>query len=54
MLGFPSDRMEIRIGSETLEGKEALDRMKQLVLVGEAVEAYETGEQDPLISSREN
>lgn len=49
MLGFPSDRLEARVGNTVLRGEDALDRMKTLVLVEEAIESYETGTTDPLL-----
>lgn len=48
-LGFPSDRLEARIGNDVERGEDALDRMKTLVLTDAAVEAYTDGTQDPLI-----
>lgn len=49
MIGFPSDSLEARIGNTTYKGAEALDRMKDIVLVKDATEAYDTGEMAPLI-----
>ena len=49
MLGFPSEALEARIGDKTYTGKEALNRMKDIVLVKDATTAYETGEMAPLV-----
>lgn len=49
-LGFPSERMEVRIGERTLTGDAALNEMKSLVLVSDAVESYETHTTEPLIT----
>ena len=49
-LGFPSDRMEVRIGERTLTGDAALNEMKSLVLVSDAVKSYETHTTEPLIT----
>lgn len=53
-LGFPSDRLEARVGQDVARGVDALDRMKTLVLVGEAIESYETGTTDSLIKPNED
>lgn len=41
--GFPSKNLEARVGDDTVTGAEALKKMKQIVLVGQATQAYETG-----------
>lgn len=53
-LGFPSERLEARVGGDVARGRDALDRMKTLVLVGEAVESYETGTTDSLLKPNED
>lgn len=52
-LGFPSDRLEARIGTDVVRGDDALDRMKTLVLTDAAVEAYGDGTQKPLIEPKD-
>ena len=49
MLGFPTNALEARVGDKTYKGEEALDKMKDIVLVKEASQAYETGETAPLV-----
>lgn len=41
--GFPSSSLEARVGDTTVTGPAAEEKMKQLVLVGQAGEAYRTG-----------
>ncbi|MBY0359533.1 MAG: hypothetical protein K2W82_16130 [Candidatus Obscuribacterales bacterium] len=41
--GFPSDSIEVRIGSKVLRGKEALDKMSQVEIGAEAAEIFDTG-----------
>lgn len=48
MLGFPSDTLVAQVGDTKLTGQDALDKMYQIVLTSEAVDAYEDGEMDPL------
>lgn len=44
LAGFPSDSLEARVnGQPTLTGAAAEDKMKQLVLVGQASQSYQTG-----------
>lgn len=49
MIGFPSDSLEARVGDKTYKGAEALDKMKDIVLVKDATQAYDTGETAPLV-----
>lgn len=41
--GFPSDNLEARTGETTVTGQAALEKIKQLVLLGQATQSYETG-----------
>lgn len=47
-LGFPSDKLEARIGKEVLKGEDAREQMLLIVLVESAREAYESGTMEPL------
>lgn len=40
----PMDKFEARVGDKVYRGEEAIEKMKQIVLVGQATEAYESGE----------
>lgn len=51
ILGAPTNDMKVTVGGNTFRGLDALDKMEQLVLTGEAVEAYETGTTEPLIGA---
>ena len=48
ILGFPSQRLEARFGSNVLTGQKALDKMYELVLDSKTKEAYDDGTLDPL------
>lgn len=48
MLGFPSNNLVARIGTDTWTGNSALDKMSQIVLSSDAINAYQTGVQGPL------
>lgn len=48
MLGFPSDSLEARIGDNVYRGRDALDKIKTLVVTKDTVTAYESGETAPL------
>ena len=41
---FPTDDLEATIGDSTVNGQAALDRMRSLVLTGDAIASYEEGE----------
>ncbi|MDX1535813.1 MAG: hypothetical protein R3346_03575 [Candidatus Spechtbacterales bacterium] len=47
-LGFPSHRLEARVGDNTYYGLQARDRMYRIVLTSDALRAYEEGTMDPL------
>lgn len=47
-LGFPSEALEARIGTNVKRGQAALDQMYLIVLTGAALDAYESGRMDPL------
>lgn len=47
-LGFPSNRLEARVGEMVLTGEAARDKMYHIVLTSQAIKAYESGEMDPL------
>lgn len=49
-LGFPSDNLKVTVGNNTYRGLDALDQISRLVLTEDAVTAYETGTQDPLLT----
>ena len=49
MAGFPSSSLEARVGDKVYTGREALSKIKTLVLTKDTVTAYETGEVAPLI-----
>jgi len=48
-LGFPSKSLKVTDAGVTYTGEDALERIERIVLTSDAVDAYETGEQDPLI-----
>lgn len=45
--GFPSRRLEARIGTKVVYGREALEQMKLLVLYSDTKKQFETGEEAP-------
>lgn len=47
-LDFPSDSLIARVGDEKWTGNDAKEKMYQIVLVDDAVKAYETGRMAPL------
>ena len=47
-LGFPSERLEARVGNEVWRGKDARDRMFLIVTTSGTRKAYETGTMEPL------
>lgn len=47
-LGFPSYRLEARVGDAVITGEAARQKMLQIVLTKAAKDAYESGEMDPL------
>lgn len=49
MLGFPTDSLEAQIGTNVYHGRDALAKIKTLVLTKDTVTAYDTGEVAPLI-----
>lgn len=46
--GFPSGNLRAQVGETSVTGQAALDKMYQIVLTSKAVDAYKTGELDPL------
>lgn len=48
MLGFPSNGLEARVGEMVYQGEAARQKMYQIILTGKAIEAYNSGEMDPL------
>lgn len=48
MVGAPSDNLVARLGNGTSRGQDALDKMYQIVLVKEALDAYESGVDTPM------
>jgi hypothetical protein len=53
-MGFPSKTLKVTDNGVTYTGEEALERMERIVLTDQAVEAYETGTQDPLLTPEDN
>jgi len=49
ILGYPSNRLIARIGENNLYGQAALDKMYQIVLTKEGLDAYNNGVQNPLV-----
>lgn len=47
-IGAPSENLVARIGTDQWTGKDALNKMYQIVLVEDAKESYSTGELQPL------
>ena len=45
--GFPNDNLVATIGTEEYTGKDALKKMRQIILVSDAAKAYETGQLQP-------
>lgn len=43
LAGFPSDRLQARVGDTVYKGTAALEKMDQLVQTEESIEAYDTG-----------
>lgn len=52
MAGFPSNRLKANTATRIFEGRAALDQMYSIVLTSEAIEAYDTGVMDPLITPK--
>jgi hypothetical protein len=48
VIGAPTEDLKARIGTEITIGKAALDKMYQIVLTEQAVNAYSTGKMAPL------
>jgi len=53
-MGFPSKTLKVTDNGVTYTGEEALERMERIVLTDQAVEAYETGTQDPLLTPEDD
>ena len=49
----PSERLEARIGTNVYRGKEALEKMQQIITTSSTQKAYETGTRDPLAVPKE-
>lgn len=41
--GFPSSMLEVRIGDQVLQGKDALDKMNTVFIGGDAIEVFDSG-----------
>lgn len=52
-IGAPTDDLRIVENNQVYEGKTALDKISQIVLTQDARDAYETGNQDPLITPKD-
>lgn len=50
LLKAPTDRLEVTVGDNTFRGRDALDKISQIVLTKDAVKSYETGETEALIT----
>lgn len=48
ILGFPSDNLKARIGTNVISGTAALDKMYQIVLTSDTIDAYNDGIMEPL------
>lgn len=48
ILGFPSERLEARIGTQVTRGAAARDQMYLIVTTADTQKAYQTGTMDPL------
>lgn len=48
-VGVPTDRLKVTVDGETFTGENALNKISQIVLTRDAVDAYTTGEMDALI-----
>lgn len=53
MLGFPGDNLRVTDNGQTYTGQAALDRIERIVLTQDAVDSYETGTTEPLITPSE-
>lgn len=51
-MGFPSQNLKAQIGTKITRGQAALDQMYIIVLTKDAKDAYETGEQAPLVPGK--
>jgi hypothetical protein len=48
-LGFPSQRLEARVGGQVVaKGSDALDKIQQIVVTGSTVESFTSGRMEPL------
>lgn len=47
-LGFPGEMLQAKIGDMVLTGENARQKMYQIVLTSQALEAYQSGQMDPL------
>lgn len=54
VLGFPSGTLSVTDSGQTFTGQAALDKISQIVLTQGAVDAYEDGTQEPLITPKGN
>lgn len=52
LLGAPTDGLRATVGTQTFKGQDALDKMNQIVLSGEAIKSYDTGTMEPLITPK--
>jgi hypothetical protein len=43
-LGFPSNRLQIHIGSKVLVGREALDKLSVVIMTGESEDLFRSGQ----------
>jgi hypothetical protein len=52
VMRFPSKKLEARIGSEVTRGDEAREQMYRIVVTSDVIEAYKSGEMEPLQMQR--
>lgn len=50
LLGAPTDGLRATVGKQTFKGQDALDKMNEIVLSGDAIKSYDTGTMEPLIT----
>lgn len=52
-VGAPTDRLAVTVGGNKFTGEDALEKISEIVLVQDAIDAYDTGTQEPLIGGDE-
>jgi len=54
VIGAPTDNLTVTDAGKTYTGEAALEQISNIVLASDAVEAYESGTQDPLITPEDS